>query len=360
MATITTVQAGNWSATTTWVGGVVPGVGDDAVISHSVAADVDIVCDAILGVGPLNVTTSRNITVSGIIGHQSGAHTTLLVNMGNVNDIANISFGQLRTQSSTNNDCRAIVIQGNGTVNLNGDMIPAGGNGRNRNVSVLSGVKVFVNGSLLVGGSSGTFNGGCIYIDNASAEVYITGTIDSGGTSPIVVLNGKLFLSAAIVAASSSRNAVYATGGEVFYGSVTMFSGLNGRAPVWSPFIKQLTNSSVQITMKTDDVNTDRLLYTANQLTGYPTEADVRSGEQYGPVGEFTGTLDPVNVDTNAIAAAITTSLEISLPPVLSQPLAQDLFSEITVSTDPLANRLRNVATTSTVNAAIGSISVIP
>lgn len=39
MATITSTQAGNYSATTTWVGGVVPGDADAAVVVHAVVFD---------------------------------------------------------------------------------------------------------------------------------------------------------------------------------------------------------------------------------------------------------------------------------------------------------------------------------
>jgi hypothetical protein len=81
-------------------------------------------------------------------------------------------------------------------------------------------------------------------------------------------------------------------------------------------------------------------LYTADELTGYPPEAKVEDGEVFGPSGEFTGELSPVNVDT--------------------AQLATDLFAEIVASSDPLAVRLKNTATVSTVNDAIGSLNVIP
>jgi hypothetical protein len=48
----------------------------------------------------------------------------------------------------------------------------------------------------------------------------------------------------------------------------------------------------------------------------------------------------PVNIDTAQLAA--------------------DLLNEIAASPLPLAERLRNVATTSIVNSAVGSINVIP
>jgi hypothetical protein len=41
MSTIATAAAGNWSATGTWTGGVVPGPGDTATVNHAVTLDAN-------------------------------------------------------------------------------------------------------------------------------------------------------------------------------------------------------------------------------------------------------------------------------------------------------------------------------
>ena len=54
MATITSTTNGNWSSGSTWVGGVAPGNGDTAVISHNVTVDVN----TTIGTSPNDSTTA--------------------------------------------------------------------------------------------------------------------------------------------------------------------------------------------------------------------------------------------------------------------------------------------------------------
>ena len=77
MATITSAQSGNWSATTTWAGGAVPADGDEVIIAagHNVKMDVD--QSAFTGL--FNVTIQggvvsvHDIAWSDIITHRAGS-----------------------------------------------------------------------------------------------------------------------------------------------------------------------------------------------------------------------------------------------------------------------------------------------
>lgn len=62
MATISSTAAGNWGSTATWVGGVLPGLGDTAKLQHQVTLDANYSVGGIdpTGVGCLISTGSSN------------------------------------------------------------------------------------------------------------------------------------------------------------------------------------------------------------------------------------------------------------------------------------------------------------
>ena len=55
---ITSTQNGNWSATTTWAGGSVPGASDAVVIAH------DVTCASAQSASTLTINSGKTLTVS--------------------------------------------------------------------------------------------------------------------------------------------------------------------------------------------------------------------------------------------------------------------------------------------------------
>lgn len=69
MATIVSAQAGLWSSTTTWVGGILPAAADTVTITHSITYDLD---DAVTKYGRIDINTN------GAIIHDNTKPTTIV------------------------------------------------------------------------------------------------------------------------------------------------------------------------------------------------------------------------------------------------------------------------------------------
>ena len=75
-ATIATALAGNWSAPSTWAGGIVPACGDNVVITHNVTADIaTTVTNATINAGG-NLIGTNPITVNGTLTVAAGGTYT--------------------------------------------------------------------------------------------------------------------------------------------------------------------------------------------------------------------------------------------------------------------------------------------
>jgi len=373
MATITSAIAGNWSSTATWVGGVVPVSGDTIVLLHVVTLDVDI-----SGISILTHSGNNNLVINGtsrtfdiFIG---GTPTSTSAVVQVINTSLSHTVNGTITFDILNNNSGRFVFRGGSPCNYNlsytGIINAAATVGNSNGVHFTEGAGSVVNINgvvLIVGGGSFSF------ITNATANT----THNVGGNYTCTSANANIFFSSGFqpspilnvsgnsTSAGTSNFVISTNTGEIRASGVHANTNTIG----YMPFVhnggrlKRLAGQNLQLGLLDTD-NAVANLYSANELTGYPPEADVETGVTYGPVGEFTGTLDPVTVnvtvDTNAIASAISTSLETSLPPLLAPPLATDLLTEISSSPDPLAERLRNASTVQSTGAQLQSLIIAP
>lgn len=347
MATITSAQSGNWSATSTWVGGVVPTSVDDVNVNHTIAADVDIVVLSIdATVGRLNITTARNITCSGGGIIFNGGHLKSLWITAGVGQVVNITSNILITSYSTGasgTSQNAINITGSATINIIGTIT---NNVLIGDTNSLSGYAVYVNSNNsivniignLIGSVAVANSRSALRINGVSTTINITGNLSANGGCAIDGTGTGTIDVNGIISSTISNHAINTSGILIIVsGNIT---NVSNRIAILSSLIQLSSTLSTQWLFQTNNALVNRILYTAGLLTGYPPESKVEDNYIFGPSGEFTGTLVPVNVDV--------------------QQLASDLLNEIAISSIPLAERLRNVATTSIVNSAIGSINVIP
>jgi hypothetical protein len=223
-----------------------------------------------------------------------------------------------------------------------------------------------ITGSVVGGGQTQTsgFNAG-IYCTTNLCTINITGSVIGGAFANLVMkagiyvtgLNCTINITGTVngnvgmaVATTQITTNVYISGtfgtvGSAFPFSITRLVMLNG--VIFCDVINSLAGvtkwmippfSDVEIVTETEVIGVANSLYTAGLLTGYPLVANVETGTVYGPVGEFEGTLSPVNIDT--------------------AQLAEDLLTELSTSSNALAERLRNVSTVQTTGSQLTALTI--
>lgn len=105
MASITSAQNGNWSATTTWTGGVVPTDGDDVSVSHVVTVDVNVAnLDSLTvghGGGSGTLTSAENPPASSFLSNNGVNGYTLTVDINGT--ISNLVVDTINFASNGSN-----------------------------------------------------------------------------------------------------------------------------------------------------------------------------------------------------------------------------------------------------------------
>ena len=241
--------------------------------------------------------------------YQNNSYTISISANNTVNHVGNV-YGA--TTSGTLGKCPAIVINQNSTYNLTGNAI-----GRSAQEVI------------------GSSNNGFVANTNALCNI-IGSTVSAGQT--------------------------------VVYGTVLKMAGVINNFGDYSvsPYmIKTFDGQQLQWNTRTT-TNVLNPLYTAGVATGHPAEANVRTGTVYGPTNNLTGTcaVPPsgsvtlgVPVDNTVGTAYVdATSLANALTGSLAAPLATSLFTEISGSSDPLAERMRNQSTVQTTGAQLAGL----
>jgi len=216
MAVITSAASGNFTDAATWVGGVVPGVGDEAVAAtgHVVAIDADVTLNEVRQAGTGRFTLGAGRTLTANVQINAGTFTSF----GTVEATAGVGttatiVGNVAGASSTLANQAGVVMTGVGTLVVNGTVTGTAGNATDNAASECAAVYTNVSSTVQVlqavtaggvrkygvyAGSSGTsavltitgnVTGGTnsnaygAYTLGASASLTITGNVTGGGTA---------------------------------------------------------------------------------------------------------------------------------------------------------------------------------
>lgn len=381
MPDIRATQSGDFSATSTWVGGVVPGSGDTAFANtftvtigdtRTVQAITNAAGTGITVGGTFSLLNGCNLTCTNANGVVQGGTLTPAITTPNLGPgasaivvstlnhtatftsstmVAFSSSGTLNILGSVTGGsfgtCVGISASGTGTLNITGTV--TGGNSNNSaGVTVTGGATVNVTGT--VTGGAGSNNAQGINITAASATVLVTGSVigGAGASASAGIINSSL---STLTVNGSCQSSVSAP--AIALGAINQITRLSGPfllgasgninpAPAaswrWAPTLIPTYFEVLQ-----SNGSTKRLLYSADNMPsgGYPIAANVRQPTVYGPSNEFTGTLavpSPSSValgvpTDNTVGTAILTAAAVQ-----SALTAQGL-------TTTRANNLDNIAT---------------
>jgi len=198
---VSEVAGGLWSATTTWVGGVVPTIGDNVTIvdGSTVTLDVAGTCNnltvgqgttGILSMNAFTLTVANNVTIAagGKIDVLAGTAANLTVNGNLTNngtlDLSNSSiYGKLTFTTSSN----STFTLNTGSVSDFDNGTATRGVNINKGTSIASVLDfVYNGGTLSAQGLTTTATNGFFYITNGTLKISGTGTV----TFPIFSIPG--------------------------------------------------------------------------------------------------------------------------------------------------------------------------
>lgn len=416
MALIVSAASGNFNAGATWVGGVVPTVGDEAraATGHTITITANATCDEVSNEGTGIFTLSSGVTLTANVtnksttttrnclqftaaspstatiigdckgGNVQGAVGVALTSSGILNIVGNIVAGAFVAYGIQNNSSGTINITGNvfgglnnqsvgainssnGTINITGNCF-AGAGASSSPVAVLNNSTGAVNitGNCVGGGGNNLAFGA----NNASTgTMTIVGNCTGGGlagafgannaSTGTMTITGSIFASEfeGGVGSANRLGLNFLTG--PFYTSTTW--GVNPiRCASWR-WATNLVNTTF-IEVPTSNLAAKRNLVTPDNATNFPAASNVRSGTTYGISGELVGSCIVPNPASVAAGVGVDNTIGTLATPTAEQ-VATAVWNAATSSlttSGSIGERLKNASTVSTTGEQLATALTAP
>lgn len=290
-------------------------------------------------------TAAGTLTLNGNISTTAGANSAILTSFagatitvnGNVNGGSTTARGIILPSGAGNltiignvtggggTGGSAILSQGTATINITGNLVGGGGGNAIQLQAAPSVINVTGN---VTGGTLSAIGGVFSY------PINVTGTITGGNNasgidhSGTITVNGNVF-------ASSTGNGINSSGTVNLNGN--MFN-VNGKMAIYAPIVWLDQTGTTQSRFFTSG-GADRTLYSDNTFPNQPSVSNVRFSTQFGPSSGLTGTLRMASPSDVRSGVATDNTVGTALFDT------SQLLAELNASSDPIAQRLRKVAT---------------
>jgi len=359
-----TVTATSGTVGLTLGGSVAPrAVSSDILINHSGNCNFNLSgtnfngSSTASGMVTISKSSAGTITITGNLNGptNNGNPSQILVSTnGNTIITGNVAGGGGSGAGTVN---RAIN-QSAGNININGNITGGGGIAANQGI-IFTGTSITVNGNLIggavaaavdstapvivIGNVTGSAAAGIV---TTTAPIIVNGNVVAQGGAPAINISGPtvaVFVNVSgSVISSAAANAIAIFGSTPAASSVVNLAGnmvnTSGKTAIYCQNLFLSDTATTQAQFFTVG-SQDRTLYSADTFPSLPSVSDVRFGTTYGPGSGNTGTLrmaSPQDVRSGVLTDNTTGSAILSI---------ESLSNEVQTSTDPFAQRLRNIAT---------------
>jgi hypothetical protein len=388
MANIRAAASGNWSATGTWVGGVIPGPGDNVsantfIVTIDVNATVAVVTNGLqygaVQAGYFILNDGITLTANVVSYAQStGFHCVRTAGTTSASIVGNVTGG-----SGGGGNGYGVLHTSSGTLTVTG-LVDGASVGNSVNIGIgVSGSGILIVNGIVSGGATGTTNvginnssTGTVIVNGVVNGVYTTSGITNTGTGSVIVY-GNLTPTTATCISNTS------TGSVTVLGNITADSrGGNGitssnaaanvrisgnliGAPNGIPAVYAASYTVNPVPYQTyiryanngTGVGSDAYLYhyTTDSLSAFsmPPVSAVRAGLQYAD-NTLTGTCQMPAASAVTFGALVDNT---SGTAALTNNTLFDISVASLTATNSLGERLKNSATVESVGRIIASFS---